>query len=74
MAHTATHIETTTPSFAPISRVFSALFNALVRAAENNPKMRQITALAALSDEELAAKGLTRDGIARHVMRTSYWV
>ena len=39
----------------------------LVAYAEAQSRRDQIAALNALSDEELAQRGLTRDGIVRHV-------
>ena len=74
MAHITTQVPTVYTNFALISRFFSALFDGLVRIAENNPKMRQINALAALSDEQLAARGLKREDIAHYVFKSSYWV
>ena len=74
MAHITTQVPTAYTNFAPISRFFSALFDGLVRIVENNPKMRQINALAALSDEQLAARGLKREDIAHYVFNSSYWV
>ena len=74
MAHITTQVPAASASFAPVSRFFSALFDGLVRIAENNPKMRQINALAALTDEQLAARGLKREEIAHYVFKSSYWV
>lgn len=40
-----------------------------VRAMNANGRVEEIDALNALSDEQLAAKGLTRDRIVHHVFR-----
>ena len=56
-----------------LSKRFSSVFERLVKFAENNPKYMagkaKVARLEALSDAELAAKGLTRDMIAYHVFR-----
>lgn len=39
------------------------------RIAENDPRLRQTRALQAMSDEQLAALGLARADIVRHVFR-----
>ena len=74
MAHTTTHFPATVSIAGAVSRFFSALGNALVHIGENSQKMRQINALQALSDEELANRGLKREDIARYVMSDCYWV
>ncbi|WP_420863123.1 DUF1127 domain-containing protein [Algirhabdus cladophorae] len=43
------------------------LFSAFNVAVEANGRMARVEALQALSDEQLAAKGLRREDIARHV-------
>ncbi|MEM9050197.1 MAG: hypothetical protein AAGC92_15945 [Pseudomonadota bacterium] len=42
--------------------------------SQANHLSRQVEALMALSDKELAARGLKREEIARHVFSTSYWI
>ncbi|WP_121061535.1 DUF1127 domain-containing protein [Chachezhania antarctica] len=56
------------------SRFFSAIGNGLVVMAENNSKMKQIRALEALSDADLAKRGIKREDIARHVLSPGYWI
>jgi len=73
MAH-STHAPTAPAILAPFARFFTALFDGLVRLGENNSKVRQVASLNALSDEELAARGLKREDIARHVLSGYYWV
>jgi len=67
MAHTTTNAPTALPAFAfPFSVLFGALNDSLSRA-------RQITALSALNDAELEARGLRRGDIARFVAHDDYW-
>lgn len=70
MAYAADH--TTSPS--ALTRFFKGVLETLARRAENSPKMRQVALLSSLSDEQLAAKGLTRDDIGRAVLNASGWV
>ena len=51
------------------ARIGSAVMNALVTLAESSGRMRQIAALQAKSDAELAAMGLRRDDIVHYVFR-----
>ena len=57
--------------FAPgayISRGFSRVFDAVVKIAESDPRFKRLEALSALSDEQLAARGLRRSDIVRQVL------
>ncbi|RNF33849.1 DUF1127 domain-containing protein [Paracoccus methylarcula] len=47
---------------------FTAIGRFLVLLAEANPRMRELDRLSRVSDEDLAAKGLTRDGEIRRIM------
>lgn len=64
---------TISPSFpaAGLLRAIAAPFRAvgifLVQLAESGPKMDQIRRLNATSDEDLAARGLTREGEVRRI-------
>lgn len=64
---------TVSPSFsaAGILRAIGAPFRAvgifLVLLAESGPRMEQIRRLNALSDADLAARGLTREGEVRRI-------
>lgn len=49
--------------------VLKGLERFFVSAMENNSRMREIERLRAMSDEDLASRGLTRDRIAMHVFR-----
>jgi len=72
------HITANAPAGASVQsafgRFFSALGNGLVAMAENNSKMKQIRALEALSDADLAKRGIKREDIARHVLSPGYWI
>ncbi|WP_146065175.1 DUF1127 domain-containing protein [Albidovulum inexpectatum] len=46
---------------------FAALGRILIRIAESSRAMREIERLNQMSDEELAARGLTRDGEIRRI-------
>lgn len=52
---------------------FRAFLDALVMAAELNPRLHEIRKLQAMSDAELAQRGLTRDGIVQHVFRDRFY-
>ncbi|MBP0483779.1 DUF1127 domain-containing protein [Sagittula salina] len=52
----------------------NGVLESLASIAENSHRMREIERLQALSDDELAARGLTRQGIAHHVFRDVYYV
>lgn len=66
MAHTATNT-----SFADTKSVLSRLFASLKAVAvtyvEARSRQAEISALEALSDEELAKRGIRREDIVRHV-------
>lgn len=54
---------------AVVSQFFGNLASSVDLAASSHVRMRQIDQLSALSDAELAAKGLRREDIARYVFR-----
>lgn len=54
--------------------LLARIFDGLVNIAENNHRVRRVKQLNALSDEELARRGLTRDQIARHVFRDVMYI
>ena len=53
--------------------VFASLRRILADVAGSIEKMQQYKALAALSDSELASRGLKRETLARFVMLDSDW-
>jgi uncharacterized protein YjiS (DUF1127 family) len=71
MAMTATHVVSHGNFF---SNLFAAIGRGIVHAAESNHRMKKIEFLNSLSDEELAARGLKRDEIARYVFRDVFYV
>lgn len=52
-----------------ISSPFRAIGNFLVLIMENNSRVQLVERLNAMSDEQLAAKGIKRDDIVRYVFR-----
>ncbi|MGR3635323.1 MAG: DUF1127 domain-containing protein [Shimia sp.] len=63
----------TTHTTAPISlgKIFAAPFQAIgrffVAIMESNSRIQRVDALNAMTDEQLAARGLRREDIVRHV-------
>ncbi|MCB1333219.1 MAG: DUF1127 domain-containing protein [Roseivivax sp.] len=64
----------TVSASAGLTGLLAKLGRKLVSLGENHPRLRQMERLMALSDAELAARGLTREGIARHVFKDVYYV
>ncbi|NIZ61506.1 DUF1127 domain-containing protein [Sedimentitalea sp. CY04] len=52
---------------AALKRSVAAIFTGLVNVAEANPRYLEVQKLQAMTDEQLAAKGLKRDDIVMHV-------
>lgn len=46
----------------------------ILRIVENHPHTRQIEKLNAMSDAELAARGVTREDVVRHIFRERYYI
>lgn len=67
MATAALHSAQGTSLLRILATPFSAFGRFLVFAAENSTRMQTIERLNAMTDEQLAAKGLTRETIVRHV-------
>lgn len=68
MAISTAHTRSLTALPGVVADIFTGIFDALVRIGEANAKVRQINALSALSDAELAARGMRREDIIRRVM------
>ncbi|MGR3269942.1 DUF1127 domain-containing protein [Thalassococcus profundi] len=72
MAHAATY-----PDVYPKAGVFTRLnawfFATMEKIAENNPRIRRVRKLEALSDAQLAALGIRRADIVHHVFRDAYY-
>ncbi len=66
----------TNPGFSlisPVTGLLSRIGNFLVDLAEGSAKAQQMNALMALSDADLAERGLKRTDIARYVFRDTPW-
>ena len=59
---------------AGLNRVFKGIFNFLVSISTAQSRVRQIEFLCALTDEELAERGLSRQDIVRYVYRDAYYI
>lgn len=69
MATTASVDRTSTGfSAASLLAPLRAMGRLLITMAEASPQMRALNRLSQLSDQELAAKGLTRDGEIRRIL------
>jgi len=74
MAHTTSHPAVSFPVLGYVSRFFTAIGTGLVRMGENNSRFRQIEALQAMSDAQLAERGIKREDIVRVVYGDVFWV
>ena len=54
--------------------VFAKIVALLEKIANLNGRVRQVEVLNSLSDEQLKARGLTRDQIVHHVFRDCYYI
>lgn len=57
--------------FAPgafLARIGERFLTLIVRIAEADPRYKRLEALSQLSDEDLAARGMTRTDLVRHVL------
>ena len=60
------------PSF--LTSFVNGLTRGFAHIAESNWRIREVERLQALSDDALAARGIKREDIARHVFRDIFWV
>ncbi|NNE87885.1 MAG: hypothetical protein HKN27_07390 [Silicimonas sp.] len=74
MAHFATPNQSGSGLLNVISNFFASLWNASRQQAELDSRLRQMRKLEAMSDAELAKRGIARDRIAHHVFRDIYYV
>lgn len=72
MAQTNTHRPAILNLFSAVADVFSGIYDALIRMGEANAKVIKIKQLHALTDAELAARGMKREDIVRLVMAGVY--
>lgn len=71
MAHVSTtHIPTTNSIASFLNRVLEGL----ISISETNYRIVEVERLQAMSDAELAKRGLRREDIARHVFRDLFYV
>lgn len=69
------HVQATTaPAINPIAGVFNRILDALISVSETNHRVREVERLQAMSDDQLAKRGLRREDIARHVFRDLFYV
>ena len=54
--------------------LFTTVIDGLARIMENHPQTRQLEKLNRMSDEELAARGVTRHDVIRHIFRDRYYL
>ncbi len=62
------HTKTTGFSAASLLAPFRAVGRFMIMLAEASPQMRALNRLSQISDEELSAKGLTREGEVRRIL------
>lgn len=68
MAQSTLHFRSLVTLPHALADILAGIFDALVRVGEANAKIRQINALSALSDAELAERGWRRADIIRRVL------
>ncbi|MGY9045646.1 hypothetical protein P775_21525 [Puniceibacterium antarcticum] len=71
MAHAISYTDTY-PKAPLFTRIAHGLATWIDSYAENQPRMRGVRALQAMSDAQLAERGLKREDIVRHVFRGIY--
>ena len=76
MAHitTDTHSPIAFSFVATLGRYFAAIGKGLVSMGETSSRYRQVEALQALSDAELAERGMKRQDIIRVVYADAFWM
>ncbi|WP_292286400.1 DUF1127 domain-containing protein [Marivita sp.] len=71
MAHTQT-FQGQKPSF--LANLIEGLTRGMGQVMDANSRIREVERLQMLSDESLAAKGIKREEITRHVFRDVFWM
>lgn len=74
MAHVTSLPTATFPLMGAIGRFFSAIGKGLISMGENSSRYRQVEALQALSNADLAKRGIKREDIVRVVYADSFWM
>ncbi|MDZ4136311.1 MAG: hypothetical protein U1D06_12080 [Paracoccaceae bacterium] len=67
MSYATTTLGTATVIGHALGRVMTGIWGALMALSEFGPKMAEVTRLNALSDDDLAARGLTRAGEVQRI-------
>lgn len=68
MTQTTTHTTVLSQVIRFFEKAASGLFDVCGRIAETDQRLRRIRTLSAMSDQELAARGLRRENIIRDVL------
>lgn len=79
MAYTTHHNASAAPASVVsvlkiLAKPFVLIGNGLIAMGEANDRSRKVQALMAMSDAELAERGLTRDKIVQHVFSDVYYI
>lgn len=74
MAHVAQQTSHNPSLLRSLSASLEAVFNAFLRIGQVGSRAKQVEALNALSDEELAKRGVSRQEIVRHVFADVYYM
>lgn len=72
MAHANTSTDTT--HGVSIRHFFDGILDFLAGIADNNSRVKEVSRLQALSNAELAERGIGREDIVRHVFRDVYYL
>ncbi len=72
MAHTISYTDTY-PKAPLFTRMVEGFANWIDTFAENHPRLRAVKALQALSDTQLAERGIKREEIVHHVFRDTFY-
>ena len=74
MANISVNPDLRSPAFGQIRRVFTAIGHGIVAIGEANSRVKQAQALHALTDAQLAERGLKREDIGRHVFGDRFYI
>ena len=74
MSSATTHQPRVSSGLTGATRILAAIFDRLARLGDQDPRMQRATKLNALTDEQLAKRGLSRAGIARHVFGDRFYI
>lgn len=74
MAHSATNFSSDRSLTDILAAPFKAVGRTLISIAESGPRMEQVRRLNAISDEELAERGLTRADVVRRIFGGSIYL